>query len=31
MVHARDRPFRRNTLASINGERRLLCENWWIG
>lgn len=28
---ARDRPFRRNTLASINGERRFLCENWWIG
>lgn len=20
-----------NTLASINGERRFLCENWWIG
>ena len=29
--NARDRPFRRNTLASINGERRFLCENWWIG
>lgn len=28
---ARDRPFRCNTLASINGERRFLCENWWIG
>jgi len=34
MVHARDRPFRRNTLASINGERRFVMRklvDWLIG
>lgn len=34
MVHARDRPFRCNTLASINGEKEVLMRklvDWLIG
>lgn len=34
MVHARDRPFRRNILVFINGERRFVMRklvDWLIG